>query len=42
MIEIAGLAESDPSSVTRCPESTPVSRLDETAAARNPQVADLG
>ena len=42
MIEIAGLAKSDPSSVTRCPESTPVSRLDETAAARNPQVADLG
>ena len=42
MIEIARLAETDPESVTRCPESTPVSRLDETAAARNPQVADLG
>ncbi len=42
MIEIAGLAESNPEAVTSAPKNTPVSRLDETQAARKPCLADLG
>ena len=41
MIEIAELAKSDPQSLLRCPETTPVSQLDETRAARYPDVASL-
>ena len=41
MIEIAELAEADPGQVTRCPQTTPVGRLDETLAARKPDVAAL-
>ena len=41
MIEIAKLAESDPEQVKKCPTNTPVSRLDEVAAARKPDVASL-
>ncbi|MFW5841396.1 MAG: aminomethyl-transferring glycine dehydrogenase subunit GcvPB, partial [Planctomycetota bacterium] len=39
MIEIAQLAETDPDEVTKCPVTTPVTRLDEILAARQP---DLG
>ncbi len=41
MIELAKLAESDPAAFAPCPTKTPVTRLDETLAARKPQVADL-
>jgi glycine dehydrogenase subunit 2 len=34
MIEIAGLAETDPESLKKAPDNTPVSRPDETRAAR--------
>jgi glycine dehydrogenase subunit 2 len=39
MIEIAELAETDPEAITSCPKTTPVKRLDETAAARKPDLA---
>ena len=39
MIELAQIAESDPERLHRAPTTTPVSRLDEVAAARN---MDLG
>ncbi len=35
MIELAGLAKSDPEALKRAPVTTPVGRLDEVAAARN-------
>jgi glycine dehydrogenase subunit 2 len=41
MIEIARLAQSDPEAVTSCPTRTPVKRLDETLAARKPDLASL-
>ncbi len=41
MIEIADLAKTDPQAVTRCPNNTPVKRLDETHAARKPNVASV-
>jgi glycine dehydrogenase subunit 2 len=41
MIEIAERAESDPESLHRAPETTPVGRLDETEAARHPNLASL-
>ena len=40
MIELAELAETDPDAIRRCPVSTPVGRLDETAAARKPRLAE--
>jgi glycine dehydrogenase subunit 2 len=43
MREIAALAETDPDAVRRAPTTTPVSRLDEAAAARRPDLRhDLG
>jgi glycine dehydrogenase subunit 2 len=42
MIEIADLAETDPASLQQCPTTTPVSRLDDTLAARKPDLASLG
>lgn len=39
MIEIAELAGKNPEAVTSCPKSTPVGRLDETLAARKPDLA---
>ena len=39
MIEIAGLAEKAPEEVTKCPVTTVVARLDETLAARKPDLA---
>jgi glycine dehydrogenase subunit 2 len=41
MIEIAKQVEADPESVTSAPTTTPVGRLDETAAARNLNIASL-
>ncbi|MBM4104393.1 MAG: glycine dehydrogenase subunit 2 [Planctomycetes bacterium] len=41
MIEIAKKTESDPASVKAAPITTPVGRLDETAAARNLDIASL-
>jgi glycine dehydrogenase subunit 2 len=41
MIDIATRVKSDPDSITNAPKTTPVSRLDETAAARNLNIADL-
>jgi glycine dehydrogenase subunit 2 len=38
MEEIARLAEEDPDRVTSAPHTTPVGRLDEVRAARNPRV----
>lgn len=39
MREIAALAESDPAAVKACPQTAPVKRLDETTAARKPDLA---
>ena len=39
MIAIAERAKSDPESLRAAPVTTPVSRLDETAAARKPNIA---
>lgn len=39
MLEIARLAESDPAAVTSAPTTTPVTRMDELAAARQPVVS---
>jgi glycine dehydrogenase subunit 2 len=41
MIEIADLAETDPEQLQACPITTPVGQLDETLAARKPNVASL-
>ena len=41
MIDIARLAETDPEAVTGCPRTTPVGRLDEVRAARQPDLAAL-
>jgi glycine dehydrogenase subunit 2 len=41
MIEIAELAKTDPEKPREAPITTPVSRPDETAAARNPDIAFL-
>ncbi len=41
MIEIAELADSNPEKLTACPRTTPVGRLDETLAARKPDLASL-
>lgn len=41
MIEIAKLAEENPGEIIKCPVTTPVSRLDETQAARKPDLASL-
>jgi glycine dehydrogenase subunit 2 len=41
MIEIAKKAQSDPASIKAAPITTPVGRLDETAAARNLDIASL-
>lgn len=41
MIEIAKIAETHPEEVTGAPRTTPVSRLDELSAARNPVVVWL-
>jgi glycine dehydrogenase subunit 2 len=42
MIEIAETIEKDPDSIKESPVTTPVGRLDETAAARNLNIANLG
>ncbi|MBN1436151.1 MAG: aminomethyl-transferring glycine dehydrogenase subunit GcvPB [Sedimentisphaerales bacterium] len=42
MLDIAKRAETEPGSIKAAPVSTPVGRLDETAAARNVDVACLG
>ncbi len=42
MIEIAETIQSDPAKIKACPASTPVSRIDETAAARKPITACIG
>lgn len=41
MIDIAGLADAAPEAIQACPKTTPVERLDETLAARKPEVAAL-
>lgn len=40
LIAVAEQAAADPAAVTACPTTTPVGRLDETTAARHPQVAE--
>jgi glycine dehydrogenase subunit 2 len=42
MIDIARRAETDPESLNAAPRTTPVSRLDETAAAKNLDITCLG
>ncbi|MEA2011729.1 MAG: aminomethyl-transferring glycine dehydrogenase subunit GcvPB, partial [Verrucomicrobiota bacterium] len=42
MIEIAESAKSNPDRIKNTPKTTPVTRLDETIAARKPNTADLG
>jgi glycine dehydrogenase subunit 2 len=42
MIEIAKIAETEPEKLKAAPITSPVGRLDETAAARNPNLAYLG
>ena len=42
MIEIAELAKTDPDKIKSAPTTTPVCRPDETAAARNLNIADIG
>ncbi len=41
MIEIAKLSEENPELIKSCPKTTPIGRLDETSAARKPDVASL-
>ena len=41
MLEIAALAETDPEKIRSCPTTTPVGRLDEVRAARQPDLASL-
>jgi len=41
MIELAQLAKTRPEEITRCPTTTVVGRLDETRAARQPDLASL-
>ena len=41
MIEIAGLAENDPEKLKAAPTTTPVSKPDEVAAAKNLNIACL-
>jgi len=41
MIEIAQLAQTNPQQITSCPQTTVVSRLDETSVARHPDLACL-
>jgi glycine dehydrogenase subunit 2 len=41
MIEIAELAKTNPEAITSAPKTTPVSRLDDTLAARKPDLARL-
>jgi len=41
MIEIAQAAEKDPDAIRACPKTTVVGRLDETRAAREPDLAFL-
>ena len=41
MIELARLAETDPERLKKAPITTPIGRLDETAAARNVNIASL-
>jgi len=38
MIELAELVDKNPDAITCCPVTTPVSRMDETAAARKPDL----
>ena len=42
MIEIAELAQENPGAITSCPTTTPVGRLDETLAARKPDLCSTG
>ena len=42
MIEIAEIAQRDPAKLLAAPVTTPVTRLDETAAARKPNIACVG
>ena len=42
MIELARVAEKEPEKLKAAPLTSPVGRLDETAAARNPNLASLG
>ena len=42
MIEIAELAKTEPEKLKEAPTTTPVSRPDETAAAKNLDIAFLG
>lgn len=41
MIEIAEMIEKEPQEILKCPTTTPIKRLDETRAARQPILADL-
>ncbi len=41
MTEIAALGKANPGEVTKCPTSTPVGRLDDVRAARQPDLASL-
>ncbi|MFA7183589.1 MAG: aminomethyl-transferring glycine dehydrogenase subunit GcvPB [Victivallales bacterium] len=41
LIEIAELVDTDPDSILAAPVTTPVKRLDETSAARKPNLADI-
>jgi glycine dehydrogenase subunit 2 len=41
MIELAELAKREPEKLTAAPITTPVGRLDETAAAKNVDIAEL-
>jgi glycine dehydrogenase subunit 2 len=41
MLEIAGKVDSAPDEIKSCPKTTPVRRLDETTAAREPNLAAL-
>ena len=41
MIALARVAEKDPEKLKAAPLTSPVGRLDETAAARNPNLASL-
>ncbi|MFA7231167.1 MAG: aminomethyl-transferring glycine dehydrogenase subunit GcvPB [Victivallaceae bacterium] len=42
MIDIAKMTDVNPEEILKCPVTTPVRRMDETRAARNPMLADVG
>ena len=41
LVEIVELVDTDPEAILACPLTTPIKRLDETLAARQPNLASI-